>query len=212
MEEEIIYPKKKIIEWLKVVVGDMEKNMRFLAPNGWEASPYFAFRHPTPEQQYKSYIHFCKRTNLILKKKEALPTFEEYMEDYQEEEIPIKPEIELHELIGSLLYNLNGIEFNDPSGIPIALEGGRGGAEFVSQFLNMHYPLDQKEFIYLDFFNISSGEEHIDALPIWLLFFRRMKENSYDMFYQIKNDSSELPTFVRAYQEVYGKNPLLKRK
>lgn len=212
MKEDIIYSRKKVIEWLKVVVGDMEENMRLLAPNGWEASPYFYFRHPTPEQSYDSYLRMNERIRPMLRNEEILKdktfnlTFVEYIEEKEEEDLPIRPEVELHELIGELLYNLREIELKDPTGVPIAIEGSRGGATLISQFLNMHYPLDEKEFVYLDFFNANEGLGFIDPLPIYLLFFQRMKEKGYDMFYQLKTSKVlELPSFVQAYQKVYNK-------
>ncbi len=187
----------------------MEENMQLLAPNGWEASPYYAFFHPTPEQSYQANLLFCEHTNRIFKKKETIPTFEEYMQDYEEDNLPVKPEAELYELIGRLVYML--CEYNnikDPSGCIIALEDGRDGGEFIAQLLNMHYPLDEKEFVDSDVYSAICLEDYIDPYPVWLLFFQRMKAHHYDMFIEAENASSA--DILQAYREVYGKQPLYK--
>ncbi len=207
-----VYPKKKVIEWLKVVVGDMEENMRLLAPDGWEASPYFVFLHPNPEQRYGSYVKSHDRWSFMPQRKnEPLLSFDEYIaEEEYEDQLPIRPMQELYELIGNLLYGMSGLEFRDPSGSIIAIESDRSAATFVASFLNMHYLLDEVDFNEYHFFHMNSPDDHIDPYPIYLLFFERMKEKGYDMIYRMKETPEDTPGLVKAYLEVYRKKPLQK--
>lgn len=188
--------RKDTIEMLKVVIGNMEENMRLLAPNGWESSPYFAFFHPTAHQQFQADLSFHK--NLKVFENDPPPVIEDYEDDTE----PIKEEAELQELLGRVLYELlDEDQIVSPCGCIYDVDRNKYCAEVIAQFLNMHYPTDEIVFTLYSFFNVGNIHKYIDPYPVYVLFFQRLKAKGYKIIFGAEHSS---PRRIKAYKEVYG--------
>ncbi len=203
--------KKESIELLKILIGNLEDNLQFLAPIGWSSSAYFPFFHPTAEQQYHANIRLHKRFYEFLGDT-PLPQIEEFEDDNS----PTFIEAELLELLGRVLYELlNNYRLQHKSGAIYEFGSGRSCAEFIAQFFNMHYPQDHINFNDLDFFLALNMDDFINPFQVYVLFFRRLsfqkvklqfKKREIDIF----ND--QIPPEIAAYKLVFGKLPCKRRK
>ena len=183
--------------------------MRQLAPDGWEDSPWFLFFHPTLEQDYEAYVDITEGNNrdgtdLFGNPQPPVPvlTLEEYARTEWEGPSPTQPQAELLELLGRVIYELRYYQIKHPSGCIIRFEIGRDWGRFIAQLLNMHYPLDEREFDTYDFFNVTMLEDYLDPSPVWQLFFRRMKEADYELLQSSDEDTKSL--LVRNDRIIYG--------
>ncbi len=190
--------------------------MAQLASDGWEHSPLFAFFHPTLEQAYEGHLRFRQGTDRwverIFKGKDKpspLPTLEEFASDDDwDEKLPLQPKAELLELLGRVIFELEQYRVKHPSDCLIRFEIGRDWGTFIAQLLNMHYPLDEREFHEYDFYSTTFLEYYIDPSPVWQLFFRRMKVVGYALLRPPHEyNGEELPLSLRMYQGVYGSLP-----
>ena len=208
--------KQQTIDLLRLLIGDADDTMAQLAPDGWEHSPLFAFFHPTLEQAYEGHLRFRQGIDRAIErifkgkdKPDPLPTLEEFAsENDWDEQLPHHPQAELLELLGRVIFELEQYRVQHPSGCIIRFEIGRDWGTFIAQLLNMHYPLDKREFDAYDFFNTTVLENYVDPLPVWQLFFRRMKLAGYALL-RSSHDyrDEELPLSLRVYREVYGSLP-----
>ena len=207
--------KQQTIDFLRLLIGDLDESMPELAPGGWEDSPWFTFFHPTLEQDYEAYVDITEGNNqdgtdLFGNPQPPVPilTLEEYARTEWEGPSPTQPRAELLELLGRLIYELEYCQAKHPSGCIIRFEIGRDWGTFIAQLLNMHYPLDEKDFDCYDFFNVTVLGNYIDPSPIWQLFFRRMKAAGYELLRPRYEELGEdLPLLLRNYQIVYSQLP-----
>ena len=208
--------KQQTIDFLRLLIGDADDTMRELAPDGWEHSPLFVFFHPTLEQAYEGHLRFRQGMNRMIEriskgkdKPNPLPTLEEFAsENDWDEKLPHHPQAELLELLGRVIFELEQYRVQHPSGCIIHFEIGRDWGTFIAQLLNMHYPLDEREFYEYDFYSTTFLEYYIDPSPVWQLFFRRMKLAGYDLLRPPHSyKDKKLPLPLRVYQEVYGSLP-----
>ncbi len=208
--------KRQTIDFLRLLIGDADDTMAQLAPDGWEHSPLFVFFHPTLEQAYEGHLRFRQGMNSVIEriskgkdKPNPLPTLEEFAsENDWDEKLPHHPQAELLELLGRVIFELEQYRVQHPSGCIIHFEIGRDWGTFIAQLLNMHYPLDEREFYEYDFYSTTFLEYYIDPSPVWQLFFRRMKLAGYDLLRPPHSyKDKKLPLPLRVYQEVYGSLP-----
>lgn len=174
------------------------------------------FFYPTLEQAYEGHLRFRQGMNRMIEqiskgkdKPNPLPTLEEFASDGDwDEQLPHHPQAELLELLGRVVFELERYRVQHPSGCIIRFESGRDWGTFIAQLLNMHYPLDEREFYEYDFYSTTFLEYYIDPSPAWQLFFHRMKLAGYALLRSSHNyKDEELPLSLRVYQEVYGSLP-----
>jgi len=203
--------KKESIELLKILIGDLDDDLQFLAPMGWSSSAYFPFFHPTAEQQYQANIALHKRFYEFLGDT-PLPQIEEFEDDNS----PTFIEAELLELLGRVLYELlNNFQLQHNSGSIYDFGSGRSCADFIAQFFNMHYPQDHTNFTDLDFFLALNMDDYINSFQVYVLFFQRLRFNRVKLIFK-KNEQDILndhtPNEIAAYKLVFGKLPFERRK
>ena len=197
---------------MRLLIGDLGETMRKLAPNGWKASPLFAFFHPTLEQAYEGHLRSYHRMNALSQGRfeaDPIPSLATFASnDDWKSELPLRPEAELLEILGMVIYELEVYRVAHPSGCLIRFETGRYWGDFIAQLLNMHYPLDERDFVIYDFFNATVLEDYVDLSPVWQLFFRRMKAAGYSLLSpSYRQYKAELPLMLHEYRAVYGSLP-----
>lgn len=179
-----ICSKKKIVQLLKNLFGDIDKTLRQIAPEGWENSPYIRFFHPTAEQQYEEALRMHEQiSKLSRKNKDDDCPKREAFEDHDE---PVYPEGELLDVLGKVIWEITSENHKviDTSGCVYDLGSFRGSSGFIADFLDMHYPSDQRSFNYMDFYcGMGWIERHADTFPFYQLIFERLKEQGCEWKY-----------------------------
>ena len=208
--------KQQTIDFLRLLIGDADDTMAQLAPDGWGNSAFFRFFHPTPKQDYAAFVEITEGynrdgTDLFGNPRAPIPipTLEEYTQTDWEGPRPVRPRAELLELLGRVIYELEYCRVKHPSGCVIRFEIGRDWGRLIAQLLNMHYPLDERDFDAYDFFNTTVLENYIDPSPVWQLFFQRMKAAGYQLLCFEYGGGEDLPLLMHNYREVYGRLPAI---
>lgn len=166
----------------------LEDVLEEFAPNGWQQSPFYNIKHPTPEQRYQEALEWYDREPLFFEKEtkqdEAPPQLEDFPDDGNEEEVD--PLEEMRHILGTCLWDVfsDNHEVIGPEGKAYDIGSFRGSGGFIAQFLNVQYPLE-RSYDYLDFY-MGSGwvlQDRADLTPLYEWIFRRLKANECDWRY-----------------------------
>ncbi len=175
---------------LKYLTDAPSTIMAYIAPEGWENSPYRFIFHPTAQQVYEKRMIWHeneKSWSKDLTEDEDLdiPILADIENELAEESKPIAPYEEFLDTIGSCLWCIfsNNHDVVDAKGKVYNLGSFRGSGGFIGDFLNKHYP-SNVSFNYMDFYCADMGLLDDDTVySLLVLLFERLKSKQLDWNY-----------------------------
>ncbi len=156
------------------------------APNGWEASPLFAAKYPSPQERFARCLQMHRNFE-SLAKKAGRPMPEPNLEDFENKPLQISaaPLKDLLDLLGDCAWSVFS-ENHDviaPDGSVYHLGSWRGSGRFIADFINEHYPVNGK-YDYLDFYmGLLHEEDRTKCSPIFRHIFEVLKQEGCDWRY-----------------------------
>ena len=156
------------------------------APNGWERSPFFAAKYPSPQERYERSLQMHRNIKSLAQKAgRSLP--EPRLEDFENEPPPVSdsPLEDLLDLLGDCVWSVFS-ENHDvvaPDGAVYHLGSWRGSGGFIADFINEHYPVNGK-YGYLDFYmGLLHEEDRAKCSLIFSHIFEVLKQEGCDWRY-----------------------------
>ncbi len=160
--------------------------LAMFAPQGWEHSPLLAAKYPSPQERYERSLQM-HRNMQSLSQKAGRSYPEPHLEDFEKESLPISnaPLEDLLDLVGDCVWSIFS-ENHDvvaSDGSIYHLGSWRGSGHFIADFINDHYPVNNK-YGYLDFYmGLLYDEDRIKCLPVFRHIFEILKQGDCDWHY-----------------------------
>jgi len=165
------------------------------APNGWELSPLFTAKYPTPQERYERSLQMHRNFE-SLAQKAGRPMAKPNLEDFENESLQVSgtPLEDLLNLLGdgvSSVFSENN-NVTAPNGAVYHLGSWRGSGGFIADFINEHYPVNDK-YRYIDFYmGLLYEEDRAKCGVIFRHIFEVLKEEGCDWrFDQERRDDLE---------------------
>ena len=202
-----------------------------LAPRGWERSPLVACFHPSVERIFEERLAMHRNLNELRRLHRGRssgtteifspePTFAEVKTDYAPS--VIQRDEEVTELVGLCLWDIfsDNHEVVLPDGCLADIGSFRGAGAFIDE----HLTREQEHWREGDYLRFYMGTIWIgrraDLTPVYAMIFARLKDLGADWIYHFPElqlveltaadhepMDREPPATVRAYRQVYGRDP-----
>jgi hypothetical protein len=177
---------KACMNLLRHIFADHVQFLQQLAPEGWAASPYVRFFHPSVEQQYAAYVRWLRRLSALDGISEvAVP--QKRLSDFREDDLTAVPEREeFLNVLGLTVYDIfsDGHQVVSPRGTVYSLGSARGSGKFMADFFTYELEGLSKSYDYLDFYMGSVWvNQRADLRPFYRYVFDRLRQQRLDWIY-----------------------------
>jgi len=149
------------------------------APNGWESSPLFVAKYPSPQDHFARCLQMHRNFE-FLAERAGRPMPEPKLEDFENEPLKVSgaPLEDLLDLLGDCVWSIFS-ENHDviaSDGSVYHLGSWRGSGSFIANFINEQYPVDGK-YDYMDFYmGLLHEEDRTKCSPIFRHIFEVLKQ------------------------------------
>lgn len=177
---------KACMSLLREVFADHETLFRQLAPEGWTASPYVRFFHPSPEQQYLAYRRWVRRLSTLDGISPGVePT--QRLSDFQEDDLSeVDGREEFLNVLGMVVYDIfsDGHQVVSDQHTVYSLGSSRGSGKFLADFFTYELEGLTRTYDYLDFYMGSVWiNQRADLRPFYRYVFDQLRARTLDWVY-----------------------------